>query len=163
MRGKLGDCPAARRQDLPFNEARANCAGNSWRTKASRRMGLPSMRPAQIAREIQPPRDGHHVALLAFNEARANCAGNYRLPPEPSPRAALPSMRPAQIAREIAAGAGCNWRLPAFNEARANCAGNSRRGGHGRRDARTFNEARANCAGNFAGAAAAGAASNFLQ
>ena len=38
-----------------FNEARANCAGNSW--------------GSVYVREIRP----------GFNEARANCAGNCRL------------------------------------------------------------------------------------
>ena len=59
-----------------FNEARANCAGNSEAGGAA-------------------PNSGDH-----FNEARANCAGNSRHPP-PLRRARDTSMRPAQIAREI--------------------------------------------------------------
>ena len=66
-----GTCP-----ECGFNEARANCAGNS---------GSP------------PPRRRRR---RSFNEARANCAGNCgcRLR---TVRRHSASMRPAQIAREI--------------------------------------------------------------
>ena len=107
-----------------FNEARANCAGNSDHLQQVLLARGASMRPAQIAREI-----GSHRP--------ANSGGDCA------------SMRPAQIAREItrapALGTPLHWR---FNEARANCAGNY---GSivviGPKDI-SFNEARANCAGN---------------
>ena len=44
-----------------FNEARANCAGNSNLSRAHTRIQSPSMRPAQIAREIAHDL-GHYIA-----------------------------------------------------------------------------------------------------
>ena len=39
--------------------------------------GLASMRPAQIAREIDAVKTAKGAPLSSFNEARANCAGNW--------------------------------------------------------------------------------------
>ena len=61
----------------------------------------PSMRPAQIAREITSPCEKHRRTGEPFNEARANCAGNFGLRQGVRQQPLMPSMRPAQIAREI--------------------------------------------------------------
>ena len=107
-----------------FNEARANCAGNSAHMAARVTDRAASMRPAQIAREIN---------RLSGRRGNSHAA----------------SMRPAQIAREIRR---CAWTpiRPAqgFNEARANCAGNSGATRKCTAPDACFNEARANCAGN---------------
>ena len=59
-----------------FNEARANCAGNCMGGCTTTLQPGASMRPAQIAREINVVPQCSAEATHCFNEARANCAGN---------------------------------------------------------------------------------------
>ena len=76
MRGKLCTLTEGHQDCLPFNEARALCAGSS-----------------QLARSLarrQP----------SFNEARALCAGSYVCRGQRSCDL-RPSMRPAHYAREV--------------------------------------------------------------
>ena len=107
-----------------------------------------SMRPAQIAREIGVGfwGDGGRgsASMRPAQIAREIVSGA-----DAAVRSAPASMRPAQIAREIhAAGCGALWSRRCFNEARANCAGNSFAPGTCGPGPGCFNEARANCAGN---------------
>ena len=85
---------------VPFNEARALCAGNFDDSSSTSAPNAPSMRPALYARETWPYRRRIPFRTGPFNEARALCAGNWRCGPD------------GAISTR------------AFNEARALCAGN---------------------------------------
>ena len=85
---------------------------------------LPSMRPAQIAREIRASKRTHHLPCSPSMRP-AQIAREIHASDVTGDELVTPSMRPAQIAREILRGSVrqvCG--AQAFNEARANCAGN---------------------------------------
>ena len=151
MRGKLTTTAQGHQTQPRFNEARANCAGNS-------------------AHDC-----GHTTPRPSFNEARANCAGNLLQHVLPVPRERA-SMRPAQIAREILKDLASAWNLPHASMRPAQIAREINRHQHhqpqrhpasmrpaqiareiafgserGRFPLSGFNEARANCAGNSRG------------
>ena len=114
-----------RRQTLPFNEARALCAGSCDVVVMDDFRNIPSMRPAHYAREVVLRSAPTRFPSLPFNEARALCAGScYTVP---------------------SVGAA---RFP-FNEARALCAGSSPIFSALPGSCITFNEARALCAGSL--------------
>ena len=139
---------------MRFNEARANCAGNCGIEPSTILHFLASMRPAQIAREIEPAHPLLDPVLTASMRPAQIAREIHDGAPRRS-RAGAASMRPAQIAREIVHPDGRTYGPTGrFNEARANCAGNFPPAHMDGRATAGFNEARANCAGNSARPAA---------
>ena len=131
----------------PFNVARPARAGITCGILGLLRLGLPSMSPAQLGRELPGIADADGETLgpsmspaqlgrelrqvgvwcdsgrIAFNVARPARAGITRHPPC-APRRQTPSMSPAQLGRELPPmGSPGPGLAPAFNVARPARAG----------------------------------------